>query len=98
VAYKPANLVNIVPRLGTGDNLAADDGGYSVALWSYRQITGDDALATMVADNYITDGNDRGLKVGDLVIFVEDTVDSSWKQVNTVSAAGLVTFITVSNP
>jgi hypothetical protein len=88
----------MIPRLGTGDNLAADDGGYSVALWSYRQITGDGDLATMVADNYITDGNDKGLKVGDIVIFVEDTVDSSWKQVNTVSAAGLVTFITVSNP
>jgi hypothetical protein len=88
----------MIPRLGTADNLAAEDGGYGVGLWSYRQITGDGDLATMIADDYITDGNDRGLKVGDLVIFVEDNVDSSWMQVDTIDAAGLVTFIVVSNP
>lgn len=98
MAYKSANLVNMIPRMGTGDNLAADDGGYSLGLWSYRQITGDGDLATMVADDYITDGNDKGLKVGDIVIFVEDNVDSSWQQVDTIDVDGLVTFIVVSNP
>ena len=98
MAYKPDNLQNLIPRLGTADNLAADDGGYGVGVWSYRAITGDNTLADMQAANFILDGNDKGVKVGDVIIFVEDTVDASWALVDTVSAAGLVVTIIVSNP
>ena len=98
MAYKSDNLQQVFPRLGTGDNLAADDGGYAVGVWSYRAITGDNTLAEMQADDFISDGNDKGVKPGDVIIFVEDTVDASWALVDTVSAAGLVVTIVVSNP
>ena len=98
MAYKPANLVCVVPRLGTGDNLVGDDGGRSVGIWSYRGLTAEDDLAAMQTDDFIDDANDTGIKVGDIVIFVEDTVDASFGFVNTVSAAGLVTTLIVSNP
>ena len=98
MAYKSANLTCLVPRFGGGDNLAADPGGYTVALWSYRAITGDNTLAQMQANNFITNGGDVGLRVGDLIIMVQDTVDASWMLVSAISAAGLVSTIVVSNP
>jgi hypothetical protein len=98
MAYKPDNLQNCLPRLGTGDNLAADDGGYSVGVWTYRQITADGDLATMVADDYITDGNDKGVKPGDIIAFVETAVDAQWMTVDTVDADGLVAVTSFSNP
>jgi hypothetical protein len=98
VAYKSDNLQQIFPRMGSGDNVALDDGGYAVGLWSYRQITADDALATMVADDYITDGNDKGVKPGDIIAFVETAVDAQWMTVDTVDADGLVAVTSFSNP
>ena len=98
MAYKTANLQAIFPRMGTGDNLAADDGGYAVALWSYRAITGDNTLAQMQAASFITDGNDKGMRVGDAILFVQDATDASWGLVTAISAAGLVTTVIVSNP
>lgn len=84
--------------MGSGDNLAADDGGYAVGLWSYRAITADNTLGNMQGAGFITDGNDKGMRIGDVVIFVEDTVDASWGLVSAIDAAGLVTTIIVSNP
>lgn len=98
MAYKSANLQAIFPRMGTGDNVAADDGGYAVALWSYRAITGDNTLAEMQAGDFITDGLDKGLRVGDAILFVQDATDASWALVTAISAAGLVTTVVVSNP
>lgn len=98
MAYKSANLQQVFPRMGTGDNVAADDGGYAVGVWSYRAITADNTLAQMQAASFISDGDDKGMRVGDVVIFVEDTVDASWGLVSAISAAGLVTTIIVSNP
>lgn len=98
MAYKSANLQLLIPRVGGGDNVAADDGGYGVALWSYRAITGDNTLAQMQAGGFITDGGDKGVKVGDVIIFVENAVDASWGLVTAVAAGGAVTTVVVSNP
>ncbi len=98
MAYKRANLTLLVPRLGTGENAAADDGGYGVALWGYRALTADNTLAQMQAANFITDGDEVGLKVGDIIIFVENGVDASWALVSAIAANGNVTTIIVSNP
>lgn len=98
MAYKSDNLQQIFPRMGTGENAAADDGGYAVALWSYRALTGDNTLANMQAVSFITDGHDKGLRVGDVILFVEDATDSSWGLVSAIDADGLVTTIIVSNP
>jgi len=98
MAYKSDNLQQMFPRMGTGDNAAADDGGYAVAQWSYRALTADNTLGNMQAASFITDGHDKGLRVGDVILFVEDTVDASWGLVSAIDAAGLVTTIIVSNP
>ena len=97
MAYKSANLQQITPRMGTGDNLAADDGGYAVAMWSYRAITGDNTLANMQAAGFITDADEKGLRIGDIVVFVEDTVDASWGVVSAITASAATTII-LSNP
>lgn len=97
MAYKSANLQQITPRMGTGDNVAADDGGYAVAIWSYRAITGDNTLAQMQASGFITDADEKGLRIGDIVVFVEDTVDASWGVVDAITASAADTII-LSNP
>lgn len=97
MAYKSGNLQQVVPRMGTGENLAADDGGYGVAIWSYRAITGDNTLAQMQASGFITDADEKGLRIGDIVVFVEDTVDASWGVVDAITASAADTII-LSNP
>ena len=52
----------------------------------------------MVADDYIDDGNDQGVKVGDAILFTETSVDAAWGTVDTVDAAGLVGIVLFSNP
>ena len=94
MAYAANNLNLCAPRVGEGENLA--DAGFSSAMWVYRD-SGGDTLATMTADDYITDGDDQGLRVGDIVDFVETGVDAERMLVDTITA-GLVTFISFSNP
>ncbi len=87
MAYKSANLQQITPRMGTGDNLNADDGGYAVAIWSYRAILADgDNLAAMRGSGFISDADDKGVRVGDIVIFVEDTTAAGWSVVDAITA------------
>ena len=93
MAYKSANLTLHSPRLGTGENLAADDGGYASAKFVYRAITADDNLAAMQAVGFISDGDDQGIAVGDCITFIEDTVAAENRLVTVVDAAGLVTTI-----
>ena len=97
MAYNTKNLQVLIPRLGTGDNLEAEDGGYAVAIFSYRALTADDALADMQASGFISDADDRGLKIGDIVVFVEDTVDAAWGVVDAITAGAADTII-LSNP
>lgn len=98
MAFKSANLQLLIPRMGTADNAAADDGGYGVNVFSYRALTADNTLAQMQAAGFITNGPDYGVKVGDIIIFVEDTVDASWGLVSAIAANGDVTTVVVSNP
>jgi hypothetical protein len=98
VAYNTKNLQLITPRLGSGDNLEADpDSGYAIAIWSYRALTADDALADMQDSGFIDDADERGLKIGDIVVFVEDTVDAAWGVVDAITASAADTII-LSNP
>ena len=94
MAYAANNLNLCAPRVGEGENLA--NAGWSSAMWVYRDSGGDN-LATMSADDYITDGNDQGLRVGDIIAFVETAVDATWAIVDTIDAAGLVAVTLFSN-
>ena len=93
MAYAANNLNLCAPRVGQGENLA--DAGWSSAMWVYRD-SGGDVLATMIADDFITDGDDQGLRVGDIIAFVETAVDASWVIVDTITA-GLVAVTLFSN-
>lgn len=97
MAYKSDNLQLLIPRVGTGENTAAENGGYGVAVWSYRAITADNTLGNMQASGFITDADEKGLKIGDIVVFVEDTVDASWGVVSAIVASAADTII-LSNP
>lgn len=92
MSYSPNSLNLLIPRVGGGDDLTSE----SSAVWSYRE-TGDAILAVMVADDYITDGDEQGVKVGDAILFTETAVDAAWGTVDTVTA-GLVGIILMSNP
>ncbi len=96
MAYDANNLNAFVPRMGAGEGGAG--AGRSIALWGYRDVTAGNTLADMQAANFISDGDDQGLVVGDHILFCEDTVDSSWAQVSAIAANGNVTTIIVSNP
>jgi len=97
MAFKSANLTCLIPRVGEGENLEADDGGYGVAVWSYRSITANDNLAAMQTDEFITDAADYGIRIGDVVIMVEDGVDASWMLVSAFTGGNADTIV-VSNP
>lgn len=97
MAFKSANLQLLIPRMGTGENAAADDGGYGVAVFSYRALTADNTLAQMQANGFITDAADYGIRVGDVIIMVENGVDASWMLVSAITA-GAADTIVVSNP
>ena len=64
----------------------------NVQHWTY--ITDTDAIATVIAAGYITDGDDKGMKVGDVVTCVDTNIPAvDLCVVSVVSAAGLVTMI-----
>lgn len=95
MAYNANNLNLCSPRMGEGENLA--NAGYSAAMWVYRDITANDNLAAMQASGFISDADDQGIRVGDLVCFIEDTVDASWALVSVITAGAADTII-LSNP
>ncbi len=89
MAYLTKNLTVMVPRLGTGEDSA--DAGATTGLWSYRSAA--DNVATIIAAGYISDGNDRGVKVNDTVIVIDDDTSMDLCLVTVVGATGLVTMI-----
>lgn len=97
MAFKSANLTLLIPRVGSGENLEADDGGYGVAVFAYRSITANDNLAAMQTDEFITNAADYGVAIGDVIIMVEDGVDASWMLVSAFTGGNADTII-VSNP
>ena len=89
MAYLTKNLATMIPRLGTGEDSA--DAGATTALHSYRSAA--DNVATIIAAGYIDDGTDKGIKVNDTVIVIDDDTSMDLCLVTVVSAAGLVTMI-----
>ena len=89
MAYDTKSLNIMSPRMGEGENLA--DAGFSAACWVYRSA---DAVATVIAAAYINDGNDKGLRVNDFVIIVDDNIPTiDLCLVTVVAANGDVTLI-----
>ena len=97
MAFNSKNLTLLQPRVGTAEG--GTDAGYGTALWCYRDNGGDN-LAAMQADGFITDMDDYGIRVGDIIIAIDDTVDASWLLVSGVgvTVAGAADTIIVSNP
>ena len=59
MAYTPATLDCLIPRIGSGP-----------ALWMYSSQA--DARAVIETDAYFSDGADRGLAIGDAMIVIAD--------------------------
>ncbi len=89
MAYVSKNLITMIPRLGTGEDVA--DGSAATALHSYRSDA--DNVATIIAAGYIDDGDDKGLKVNDTVIVIDDDTSMDLCLVTVVDAVGDVTMI-----
>lgn len=87
MAYATGSLNLRVPRMGEG----LDAGSLSFSSYDYISA---DAIATVIAAGYITDGNDKGIRVNDVVQVVDSNVPSiDLCLVTVVTAAGLVTMI-----
>jgi hypothetical protein len=87
MAYAPGSLNLCIPRLGEG----LDVGSLSYARYAYLSA---DPIATVIAAGYIDDGNDKGLRVNDVVEVVDSNVPSvDVCLVTVVDAAGDVTMI-----
>ena len=81
MAYDTAKLTTAVPRMSVGGN----------AIHTYESP---DAIATVIAAGYISDGNAKGIKVNDIVHCIRTgTPTLNTCLVTVVSAAGLVTMI-----
>lgn len=89
MAYAANNLNLCAPRMGEGENLA--NAGYSSAQWVYRDITANDALAAMQVNGFISDGDDQGIRQGDVIDFVEDGVAAVRMLVSAVTAGAVDT-------
>lgn len=82
MAYTPAGLTLMVPRLG--DNYGA--------IWLYSSI---DVDADVDAAGYFTDGDDRGLKLHDVVFIIDEAtplVTLAFVSAVTAGGAATVTF------
>jgi len=84
MAYASDSLTTVIPRLGEGE----DVGSLSAAIHVYRSA---DPRATVIGAGYITNGNDKGIRVNDIVIIVDDDAVATLHLVSVVDAAGLVT-------
>jgi len=80
MAYVTAQLNLAKPRLGDGDQ----------ALWL---MNGTDVHTDVDAADFISDGDDKGLKVSDVVIYVKTTatVGATVHSVSAVTAGGAAT-------
>ena len=86
MAYATDSLNVAVPRVGGGD----DAGSESSALWVYRS---DDPKATVDGAGYIDNGNEKGLKVGDIVLVADNGATATLSIVTAIAANGDVTML-----
>jgi len=87
MAYISKNLTTLIPRLGTGEDVA--DASATSAIHMYRTVT--DARSDVIAAGYISDGNDKGLAVNDILLVVDDATVVTLHLITVVDAAGDVT-------
>lgn len=87
MAYISKNLSTLIPRLGTGEDVA--DGSATSAIHMYRSSADD--RAAVIAAGYIDDGNDKGLKVNDILLIVDDGAVATIHLITVVAANGDVT-------
>ena len=80
MAYVTANLNVLVPRMGQDGN----------ALWI---LEGTDVHTDVDAAGFITDGDDKGMRVGDILIYrkTSATIGATLHSVETVTAGGAAT-------
>ena len=87
MAYISKNLSTLIPRLGTGEDVA--DASATSAIHLYRTLT--DARSVVIGAGYISDGNDKGLKVNDILLIVDDGAVATLHLISVVAANGDVT-------
>ncbi len=92
MGYLSKNLIAMIPRLGTGED--SEDAGAATGLWSYRSSA--DNVAAIIAAGYIDDGGDKGIKLNDTVIVIDDLASMDLCLVTVVAANGDVTMIQLS--
>ncbi len=87
MAYASNSLNLSIPRVGEGE----DTGSLSSAQFVYRSA---DPVATVIAAGYIDDGNEKGIRVNDHVIVIDDNLNTIDLCLCTVVAAnGDVTLV-----
>ena len=87
MAYNTDSLQCDLPRLGGGDDALK----LSSATFKYRSV---DAAATVIAAGFISDGGDKGVKVGDLLVVLDTATPLATVHIVTVvTAAGAVTAV-----
>lgn len=87
MGYISKNLITLIPRLGTGEDVG--DASATSAIHLYRTPT--DARAAVIGAGYIDDGNDKGLKVNDILLVVDDATVVTLHLITVVAANGDVT-------
>jgi len=87
VAYATGSLNLCQPRMGEG----LDAGSLSFAKYDYISA---DPVLTVIGAGYIDDGNDKGIRVNDVVCVVDNNLGLvDLCIVTVVTAAGLVTMV-----
>lgn len=71
MAYDTKSLNLQIPRMGAAEGVA--DAGKSSAQFAYRSA---DAVATVIAAAYIDDAVDKGLQVNDVVVVIDDNLNT----------------------
>jgi hypothetical protein len=83
MAYDTKSLNIQIPRMGEGENLA--DAGFSATQFVYRSA---DPFATVIAAAYIDDAVDKGLRVNDYVLVIDDATPlAEWALVTVVDVS-----------
>ena len=90
MAYDTNSLVTAFPRVGSAEG-GGGTAGFNSAIHIYRSA---DPILTVIGAGYISDGNDKGIQVNDIVLVVDDNVPTiDVCLVTVVAATGDVTMI-----
>lgn len=70
--------------------LVSPPGGGAGTLWDYKN-SADDTLVAQRGAGFFSDGEDKGMKVGDKILTTENTGVGAVLEVSAISAAGAAT-------